>query len=168
AALLSALHEQERSAPPLTLLWGGVSPWADVCLPAWNINVGLFLESLALCLPRLYPWEKGLERARYFLSGIGLGPHLKGYRYLVWMTAAALGNPALLNAVTLTLYPRAAQAFHTSAAAVERCVRHAIEALWSHGDLNTLEAYFGQTVDPERGKPTNREFLAMAREHCRF
>ena len=166
--VLARLACQKRLAPPLTLMVGGESPWADACLPrrAEAQAYPLALEALAGKVPRLFDQEAGLARARAFLDQLGMGRHLKGYGCLAAMLTAALGNPALVNHVTGVLYPLAARAEETSPAAAERCTRHAIESLWSHGDLNVLEAYFGQSVDPERGKPTNREFLAMALEHC--
>jgi two-component system response regulator (stage 0 sporulation protein A) len=50
---------------------------------------------------------------------------------------------------------------------VERCIRHAIESTWSRGDMAALERLFGLSIDPDRGKPTNREFLAMIAQHLR-
>lgn len=165
--VLEGLRAQGHDSPPLTVLFGAQSPWADRRLSSYS-SLPAQIASLAYEIPRLYPWEQGMARAQGFLASLALDSKLYGYAYLAWMITAVLGNPALLNAVTLALYPQAAQAYGTTPAAVERCVRHAIENLWSYGDLKTLEAYFGQSVDPERGKPTNREFLAMAREHCRF
>ena len=32
---------------------------------------------------------------------------------------------------------------------------------WNRGDLETLQKYFGYTVNGAKGKPTNSEFIAM-------
>ena len=40
-------------------------------------------------------------------------------------------------------------------------IRHAIEVAWDRGDLETLQKYFGYTVNSAKGKPTNSEFIAM-------
>lgn len=32
---------------------------------------------------------------------------------------------------------------------------------WDRGDLETLQKYFGYTVNSAKGKPTNSEFIAM-------
>ncbi len=50
--------------------------------------------------------------------------------------------------------------FDTTAARVERAIRHLIEVTWTRGDLDALEDYFGNTVNPAKGKPTNGEFIA--------
>lgn len=39
--------------------------------------------------------------------------------------------------------------------------RHAIEVAWDRGDVDVLSSYFGYTIQSERGKPTNSEFIAM-------
>ena len=58
------------------------------------------------------------------------------------------------------LYPQPAARFDTTAARVERAIRHLVEVTWSRGDLKVLERYFGNTVSPEKGKPTNGECIA--------
>ena len=35
-----------------------------------------------------------------------------------------------------------------------------IEVMWTRADREPLDRYFGSTISPERGKPTNGEFLA--------
>ena len=44
--------------------------------------------------------------------------------------------------------------------AVERGIRHLIEVTWTRADMDILCGYFGNTVSPDRGKPTNGEFIA--------
>ena len=43
---------------------------------------------------------------------------------------------------------------------MERGIRHLIEVTWTRGDMDVLCRYFGNTVSPDRGKPTNGEFIA--------
>jgi two-component system response regulator (stage 0 sporulation protein A) len=46
---------------------------------------------------------------------------------------------------------------------VERAIRHAIEVAWTRGQLETIENIFGYTINANKGKPTNSEFIAMIR-----
>jgi two-component system response regulator (stage 0 sporulation protein A) len=39
---------------------------------------------------------------------------------------------------------------------------------WDRGDLETLNAYFGYTIQNKRGKPTNSEFIAMIADNLRL
>jgi two-component system response regulator (stage 0 sporulation protein A) len=51
---------------------------------------------------------------------------------------------------------------------VERAIRHAIEVAWDRGDIDTLNSYFGYTIQNNRGKPTNSEFIAMIADNMRL
>ena len=47
-------------------------------------------------------------------------------------------------------------------------IRHAIEVAWDRGDLETLQRFFGYTVNGAKGKPTNSEFIAMIADRLQF
>ena len=51
---------------------------------------------------------------------------------------------------------------------MERAIRHAIEIAWDRGDVDTLNAYFGYTINTGRGKPTNSEIIAMISDKLRL
>ena len=87
--------------------------------------------------------------------------HIKGYQYLREGIIITVQNMDVINAVTKVLYPEIAKRFGTTASRVERAIRHAIEVAWDRGDLETLQKYFGYTVNSAKGKPTNSEFIAM-------
>ena len=92
---------------------------------------------------------------------IGVPAHIKGYQYLREAILIAVEDMDVINAVTKVLYPEVAKRFGTTASRVERAIRHAIEVAWRRGDLETLQRYFGYTVNSAKGKPTNSEFIAM-------
>ena len=92
---------------------------------------------------------------------IGVPAHIKGYQYLREAILIAVEDMDVINAVTKVLYPEVAKRFGTTASRVERAIRHAIEVAWDRGDLDTLQRYFGYTVNSAKGKPTNSEFIAM-------
>ena len=92
---------------------------------------------------------------------IGVPAHIKGYQYLREAIMIAVDDMDVINAVTKVLYPEVAKRFNTTASRVERAIRHAIEVAWDRGDLETLQKYFGYTVNSAKGKPTNSEFIAM-------
>ncbi len=92
---------------------------------------------------------------------IGVPAHIKGYQYLREAILIAVQDMDVINAVTKVLYPEVASRFSTTPSRVERAIRHAIEVAWDRGDLETLQKYFGYTVNSAKGKPTNSEFIAM-------
>ncbi len=92
---------------------------------------------------------------------IGVPAHIKGYHYLREAIILAIKDDEMINSVTKILYPTVAKKFQTTSSRVERAIRHAIEVAWDRGDIDVLNAYFGYTVNNDRGKPTNSEFIAM-------
>ena len=102
------------------------------------------------------------------LHRLGMPAHLNGYRFLCTALQLGLEEPQLCRSLTKRLYPAVAAACGTTASRVERAMRIAIETAWERGDLETIEALFGDTVSGVSGKPTNGEFIAMLCEHLRF
>ena len=74
----------------------------------------------------------------------------------------------IINSVTKVLYPTVAKQYKTTTSRVERVIRHAIEVAWDRGDVDTLNSYFGYTIQNSRGKPTNSEFIAMISDNLRL
>ena len=99
---------------------------------------------------------------------IGVPAHIKGYQYLRTAIMMTIEDSELINSVTKILYPTVAKKYQTTSSRVERAIRHAIEVAWDRGDLDTLNAYFGYTIQNERGKPTNSEFIAMIADNLRL
>ena len=92
---------------------------------------------------------------------IGVPAHIKGYQYLRTAIKLSVEDPEMLGSVTKLLYPTVAKLYNTTSSRVERAIRHAIEVAWDRGDVDVLSSYFGYTIQSQRGKPTNSEFIAM-------
>jgi two-component system response regulator (stage 0 sporulation protein A) len=99
---------------------------------------------------------------------LGIPAHIKGYLYLREAILLVTERVELLGGVTKELYPLVAQKFGTTPSRVERAIRHAIEVAWSRGNIDAIHRFFGYTVDYERGKPTNSEFIAMVADRLRM
>ena len=102
------------------------------------------------------------------LHEIAMPAHIKGYQYLREAIIFTVNDMDAINAVTKVLYPAVARKFGTTASRVERAIRHAIEVAWDRGDVDTLNSYFGYTIQNNRGKPTNSEFIAMIADNLRL
>lgn len=99
---------------------------------------------------------------------IGVPAHIKGYHYLRQAIIISVTNTEVVNSVTKILYPTVAKMHNTTASRVERAIRHAIEVAWDRGDIDVLNSYFGYTIQNDRGKPTNSEFIAMIADKLRL
>jgi two-component system response regulator (stage 0 sporulation protein A) len=99
---------------------------------------------------------------------IGVPAHIKGYQYLRTAILLTVKDSDIINSVTKVLYPSVAKKYQTTTSRVERAIRHAIEVAWDRGDVDTLNSYFGYTIQNNRGKPTNSEFIAMIADNLRL
>lgn len=102
------------------------------------------------------------------LHELGVRPNIKGYFYLRFAILITVQTPEGMPALTKTLYPSIAAEYGTSAACVERAMRHAIATAWERASLDTLSSYFGSTVKSVRGKPTNGEFISVVAENIKM
>lgn len=99
---------------------------------------------------------------------IGVPAHIKGYQYLRTAILMTVDDNSVIGSVTKVLYPTVAKRYETTSSRVERAIRHAIEVAWDRGDIETLNSYFGYTIQNNRGKPTNSEFIAMIADNLRL
>ncbi|ADG82538.1 sporulation transcription factor Spo0A [Thermincola potens] len=99
---------------------------------------------------------------------MGVPAHIKGYQYLRDAILMVVEEVNLLGAVTKELYPMIAQKYSTTPSRVERAIRHAIELAWDRGNVEMMNRFFGYTINLERGKPTNSEFIAMVADKLRI
>ena len=102
------------------------------------------------------------------LHQIGVPAHIKGYQYLRASILLCINDSSMLSGITKVLYPTVAKTFSTTPSRVERAIRHAIEVAWDRGDVDVLMSYFGYTIQSDRGKPTNSEFIAMIADKLRL
>lgn len=112
---------------------------------------------------------QGLESTvTAIIHEIGVPAHIKGYQYLREAIMITVEDMDVINAVTKVLYPEVAKRFGTTASRVERAIRHAIELAWDRGNVEMMNKFFGYTVNMDRGKPTNSEFIAMVADRLRI
>ena len=92
---------------------------------------------------------------------------LRGFTYLAWAAAIAAMSEERLYAVRDKLYIPVAERFQTTPQSVERLIRHAVERTADTVGAERIYTFFGNTIDPMRGKPTNAQIVAMIAEKIR-
>ena len=102
------------------------------------------------------------------LHELGIPSHIKGYQYLRDGIIMICDNTNYIGSITKLLYPALAKKHNTSSSRVERAMRHAIEVGWIRSDWKFTEDLFGQSVDFNRTKPTNSEFLVTIADKIRL
>ena len=102
------------------------------------------------------------------LHALGIPSHIKGYQYIRSAVLMVYGNPGFIGGITKELYPDLSVKFNTSTQRVERAIRHAIEVSWLRGDIDLMDEIFGHSVDIDRAKPTNSEFIVTLADKLRL
>ena len=93
------------------------------------------------------------------LHELGIPSHIKGYQYIREGIGIIYEHPETIGGITKELYPELAEKFDTTVSRVERAIRHAIEVSWNRGNWELMEEIFGHSVDIDKAKPTNSEFI---------
>ncbi len=128
----------------------------DVCnkkIPASNIN--FYNSNLQTAISKL-------------LHDLGVPSHIKGYQFIREAVVLMFENPEMIGGITKELYPELANKYDTTVSRVERAIRHAIEVSWNRGDIDLMENIFGHSVDIDKAKPTNSEFIVTLADKLRL
>lgn len=102
------------------------------------------------------------------LHELGMPSHIKGYQYIREGIMMIYNNPDIIGGITKELYPDVASKYDTTVSRVERAIRHAIEVSWNRGNWDLMEEIFGHSVDIDKAKPTNSEFIVTIADKLRL
>ena len=167
--LMSPINKQ-------SLLIEAMTAGADICIPK-PFDINSMVSHLESVLSRKENTSKSTApqpshdmeaQVTKIIHQIGVPAHIKGYQYLRSAILMTIDDTEIINSVTKVLYPTVAKKYQTTTSRVERAIRHAIEVAWDRGDVDTLNSYFGYTIQNSRGKPTNSEFIAMIADNLRL
>lgn len=103
------------------------------------------------------------EKVSDILTKLGMAANLLGYKYLREAILIAYRDSASVSCIMQSIYAPIAKKHGTTVSRLERDMRHAIETVWTKGSLDYIDKCFGYTVDANKGKPSNREFIATIR-----
>ena len=120
-----------------------------------NKNINLFHSGLQMSITKI-------------LHDLGVPSHIKGYQYIKEGIMLIYENPSMIGGITKELYPEIAKKYNTTVSRVERAIRHAIEVSWNRGDWDLMDEIFGHSVDVDKAKPTNSEFIVTVADKLRL
>lgn len=118
-------------------------------------SINLFHNSLEISITKM-------------LHELGMPSHIKGYQYIRDGIMMIYNNPEIIGGITKELYPDVASKYNTTVSRVERAIRHAIEVSWNRGNWDLMEEVFGHSVDIDKAKPTNSEFIVTIADKLRL
>lgn len=102
------------------------------------------------------------------LHRLGIPSHIRGYQYIKEGIKIVYNGGNRISYITKDVYPEIASRFDTTPTRVERAIRHAIEVSWSRGDINLMEETFGNSLNVNRDKPTNSEYLTTIADRLKI
>ncbi len=120
-----------------------------------NKNIDFFNSNLQVSITKM-------------LHELGIPSHIKGYQYIREAVGIIFDKPEVIGGITKELYPELASKYNTTVSRVERAIRHAIEVSWNRGNLDFMEEIFGYSVDIDKAKPTNSEFMVTIADKLRL
>lgn len=120
-----------------------------------NKNINIYHNNLQISVTKI-------------LHELGVPSHIKGYQYIREGIILLYNNPDMIGGITKELYPEIASEFNTTVSRVERAIRHAIEVSWNRGNWDLMEEIFGHSVDIDKAKPTNSEFIVTVADKLRL
>ena len=102
-------------------------------------------------------------KIKKYLLQLGFQPNLKGYHLLASLLKNAINGEKVIP-LKYFGYVALSDQFGVSVASIEKDIQNAISTAWLRGNVDTLYKEFGETLDEEKGKPTNKQFLLTAIE----
>lgn len=99
------------------------------------------------------------------LKELGVQTNYKGYYYLRYAIALMVNDMTYIDSITTKLYPAVAQEYKTTASRAERAIRYAIETSWNRANTDFADKLFGYSVNANKGKPTNSEFITTIADY---
>jgi two-component system response regulator (stage 0 sporulation protein A) len=102
------------------------------------------------------------------LHKLGIPSHIRGYQYIKEGILIVFRNANKISYITKEVYPEISEKFDTTPTRVERAIRHAIEISWNRGDIDLMEEIFGNSLNINRDKPTNSEYLTTIADRLKL
>ena len=102
------------------------------------------------------------------LHKLGIPSHIRGYQYIKEGIMIVYNGGKHISYITKDIYPEIARRYNTTPSRVERAIRHAIEISWNRGDVSLMEETFGNSININRDKPTNAEFLTTIADRLKI
>ena len=102
-----------------------------------------------------------VKKITILLHELGVPAHLSGYNYLRDAICMVVENPMILSNMHRKVYSIIGEKEGKKPANVEKSIRTAIEVSLLRCNPELLKEYFGYTINSEKGKPTNSEYIAM-------
>lgn len=117
------------------------------------------IRSIALRVTQTDEYDANQQRLKALFEEMGLLNDRKGTVYLI--DAVRMYPVGKAGVSMQNILRTVGNKYSVSTASVERAMRTAIEYLFRYGNRDKIYSLFGNTIDPDKGKPSNGEFIAL-------
>ncbi len=101
------------------------------------------------------------ENVSNYLLKLGFAPNKMGYRYLQELICCGLSGERILP-LKHNGYKFLSKKYLKSVETIEKDIQNAISIAWLKGNIDIIYEEFGETIDVDRGKPSNKQFIMTA------
>ena len=102
-----------------------------------------------------------------YLLYLGFSPVRSGYRYLNVILDMLLHGERIYPLKQYG-YISVGLKYNKTPEVIDKNIQNSIANVWLKGNISRLEKEFGETIDPNKGKPTNKQFIATIGEKLLF
>ncbi len=100
------------------------------------------------------------------LKELGIPSNIKGYKYIKEGIVIYLNTN--VESIMNDIYGTISKKYNTKISGVESAIRHAVEISCIRGDLNLINKLFGNSIDCNKAKPTNSDFIITLSEKIKL
>lgn len=93
------------------------------------------------------------------LSTMGITPNLLGNDEITSTLMILITEPTTKKRNLKDIFQIICRQYNTRPENITRNIKSAIETAWAIGDMDILKAYYPGAIHPERGNPSNKEFI---------
>ena len=112
-----------------------------------------------------YMFKQAYHYAEFYLQYLSINKNHDGFKCLAYLSSSmALSGTKLYSKDE---YAEFISAFGGTKETLERNMRYAVETAWISGDMAAQLEMFGESLNPQKGKPVVRELCAMVAERIK-
>lgn len=126
-----------------------------VSIPSFSVDFGNLQRKLMVKITQL-------------LHDMGIPAHLCGHDYLRDAILMVMESHEVSGRMTKEIYPEIANKYKKSPQSVERAIRTALDVAWTRGKTELINDIFRFTVNIQKGRPTNSEFVSLIADYLNY
>jgi len=112
--------------------------------------------------------RRRIVKITQLLHDMGIPAHLCGHDYLRDAIMMVMDSHEISGRMTKEIYPEIANKYKKSPQSVERAIRTALDVAWTRGKTELINDIFRFTVNIQKGRPTNSEFVSLIADYLNY